>query len=208
MTMLETLPRPASDVDWGDGRWLNAPFASEVDGPDLVVRARHGSDFWRASAIGAGCHDGHALLQPFAPGDSIDVSFRLDFHHRLDQAGILVRDSPNHWVKAGVEICDGVAHVGAVVTRGASDWSMTSVPSWRDSLVTIRAIWTRESLVLCARSSQSGWRTLRVAPWDADAVEAGPFCAAPDRGDLSVRFTSWQFGSAEVRPHARLANRG
>jgi hypothetical protein len=131
----------------------------------------------------------------------------LDFNHRLDQAGVLIRRSESTWVKAGVEICDGAAHVGAVVTRGAFDWSMMPVPAWRNSLVTVRAMWTAGALVLCARSSQSAWRTLRVCPWDVGAAEAGPFCAAPDRDDLAVRFTAWRRDVAEVQPHARLANR-
>jgi regulation of enolase protein 1 (concanavalin A-like superfamily) len=127
----------------------------------------------------------------------------LDFNHRLDQAGVLIRRSESTWVKAGVEICDGAAHVGAVVTRGAFDWSMMPVPAWRNSLVTVRAMWTAGALVLCARSSQSAWRTLRVCPWDADTAEAGPFCAAPDRGDLAVRFIGWHRDVADVQPQAR-----
>ena len=57
----------------------------------------------------------------------------LDYDQQFDQAGVLVRASETAWVKAGVEISDGVAQVGAVVTHTTSDWSVAPVSSWSGS---------------------------------------------------------------------------
>ena len=99
-------------------------------GSGLVVTAVEASDFWRTTAYGFVHDDGHALLRPFPIGEAIEVSFVLDYDQQFDQAGVLVRASESTWVKAGVEISDGVAQVGAVVTHGVSDWSVAPVPHW------------------------------------------------------------------------------
>jgi len=41
-----------------------------------------------------------------------------------------------------------------------------------------------------------------VAPFPADAtVEAGPYCCAPTRAGLVVRFTRWATGPADAALH-------
>jgi hypothetical protein len=202
MTVVDTAPA-IQQSPWHGAMWLNCPEHVREAGGSLVVRAAEGSDFWRGPAPDSACDSGHALLRPFSPGECAEVSFRLDFTHRLDQAGLLVRTGPACWIKAGVEICEGVAHVGAVVTNGVSDWSMSPVPSWRASIVTVRASWTAEGVLIRARSSQSGWRTVRLAPWAGSCSWAGPFCASPDRGDLEVTFTSWRTDVAAHEPALR-----
>ena len=199
MTLVDA-PPANQQFPWDGATWLNPPERIREAGGGLTVRAAGGSDFWRGSAPESACDSGHALLRPFALGDCVEVSFRLDFAHRLDQAGLLVRCGPASWVKAGVEICEGVAHVGAVVTNDVSDWSMSPVPSWRASVVTVRASWTPDGILIRARSSQSGWRSVRLAPWTpsctAPSCTAGPYCASPDRADLDVTFTSWRVAPA------------
>ena len=60
----------------------------------------------------------------------MEVSFRLDFSAQFDQAGAFVRVDERTWTKAGVEVSDGEAQLGAVVTREFSDWSVGPVPEW------------------------------------------------------------------------------
>jgi regulation of enolase protein 1 (concanavalin A-like superfamily) len=179
---------------WSDGDWINEPNATTTAVDELVVSAQQGSDLWRSRGSGCLRDSGHALLHPFNRGDVMDVSFVLDFHHHFDQAGVVVRSSPTSWIKAGIEIHDGVAHVGAVVTSGLSDWSMTPVPAWRSSVVTVRIAWVDASVAVSARSSQAAWRPLRLAPWTAPHAGAGPYCASPERDGLRVRFVEWRRG--------------
>jgi regulation of enolase protein 1 (concanavalin A-like superfamily) len=107
-------------------------------------------------------------------------------------------------VKAGLEVSDGVLHLGAVVTNGVSDWSLAPVPEWAGQLVTIRASrgGAGDAVTLRARTATSGWRTLRVAPFTAGAASAGPHgvrarCAA----DLEVRFTRWALTPPDADLH-------
>jgi regulation of enolase protein 1 (concanavalin A-like superfamily) len=196
------IPGAATTVDWSSGAWLNPPPDVRVEGQDLIVHAAAGSDFWRTTAYGYVHDDGHALLHPFAVGTAVEVSLRADFDSQFDQAGILVRADAERWVKAGVELADGVLQLGAVVTHGMSDWSSGPVPSWAGGIVTIRVSRSDDALTVRARSETTDWGLVRVAPWAGGfRASAGPFCCAPTRAGLEVRFISWRVGAADDRLH-------
>ena len=101
---------------------------------------------------------------------------------QFDQAGVLVRADERHWVKAGVEVSDGAPQLGAVATRGVSDWSVAPVPDWAGCVVTVRA--SREGDALTVRARAAGpWQLVRVAPLDPSLTWlAGPYACAPTRG--------------------------
>lgn len=184
---------------WDSGSWLNPAIASR-DGDDLLVTATRGSDLWQTTYYGFQRDSGHALLAPFGPGQAVEVSFLLDYDTLYDQAGLLVRVDESTWVKAGVEISDGVPQLAAVVTDGVSDWSTSEVADWAGHVVTIRASWSRDALVLRARTD-GGWRMFRLLPFPAASATAGPYCCAPEREGLTVRFTDWRVTEADTALH-------
>ncbi|MEH0844279.1 DUF1349 domain-containing protein [Micromonospora sp. CPCC 205711] len=191
------------DVGWDAGDWLNEPVrvARSADG-GLLVEPGAESDFWRHTSYGFVHDDGPALLAPLPDGSAVEVSFRLDYTERFDQAGVLVRVDERNWVKAGVEVSDGQPQLGAVVTREVSDWSVAPVPEWAGREVTIRASRDGDALTVRARVDGEPWRLVRLAPLapGADAL-AGPFCCSPTRGGLTVRFTGWRRGPADEALH-------
>lgn len=192
-------------MDWAAGRWTREPVSSRLEGDDLVVRAAEGSDFWRTTHYGFVHDDGHGLLAEWPADAAVEVTFDASALTALyDQAGILLFVGDDQWVKAGLEVSDGVLHLGAVVTNGVSDWSMAPVPEWAGRSVTIRASRGGElgdAVTLRARTDTSGWRTLRVAPFPAAPASAGPMVCAPMRGDLEVRFTGWVLAPADADLH-------
>lgn len=192
-------------VDWAAGRWTREPVSSRLEGDDLVIGAAEGSDFWRTTHYGFVHDDGHGLLAEWPADAAVEVTFDASTLTGLyDQAGILLFVGDEQWVKAGLEVSDGVLHLGAVVTNGVSDWSMAPVPDWANQFVTIRASRSGElgdDITLRARAETSGWRTLRVAPFPAAAASAGPMVCAPMRGDLEVRFTAWALAPEDADLH-------
>ena len=192
-------------MEWSAGRWTREPVAARVEGDDLVVGAAEGSDYWRTTHYGFVHDDGHGLLAEWPTDAAFEVTFDASTLTALyDQAGILLFAGDDQWVKAGLEVSDGVLHLGAVVTNGVSDWSMAPVPEWAGQLVTIRASRggvAGDAVTLRARTEVSGWLTLRVAPFTAGAASAGPMVCAPMRGDLEVRFTRWSLTPADVDLH-------
>jgi regulation of enolase protein 1 (concanavalin A-like superfamily) len=192
-------------VDWESGSWTREPAASRVDDGDLVVTAVGGSDWWRTTHYGFVHDDGHGLVCEWPTDAAVEVTFDASTLTGLyDQAGLLLWAGAEQWIKTGLEVSDGVLHVGAVVTNGVSDWSLAPVPEWAGRLVTIRASRGGEAgdaVTLRARSDAGGWRTLRVAPFTAGAASVGPMICAPMRADLEVRFTEWAFTAPDADLH-------
>ena len=180
-------------IPWSAGTWRNAPKVAREEGPRLVVEATEGSDFWESTLYGFQHDSGHGLLAPWENDAAVEVSFSLrGFAELYDQAGLLLWHGPRHWIKAGVELNDGVLHVGAVVTNGLSDWSLAPVPDWVGATVTIRASYAKGAVILRASANGGAWRMLRVAPFPHDTgKQAGPFVCAPKRAGLNVTFIRW-----------------
>jgi regulation of enolase protein 1 (concanavalin A-like superfamily) len=201
----DTDDQPGPAAPWHAGRWTRDPVAVRADDEGLVVEAAEGSDFWRTTHYGFVHDDGHALLAPWPTDAAVEVSFDTStFTELYDQAGLMLQLDAENWVKAGVELSDGIPHLGAVVTNRMSDWSLAPVPEWSGQVVTIRASRSGvegDAITLRAREGEGEWRTIRVAPFDANAATAGPMICAPTRAGFEVRFTRWAFVPADVDLH-------
>lgn len=190
------------EVPWHEGDWSTPPEHTRLDDGQLLVTARERSDLWRVTSYGFVHDDGHGLLVDLPDGTAVEVSFVLDFSEQFDQAGILVRADPQHWVKAGAEYADGSPQVGAVVTRGVSDWSTAPFPQWTGRVITVRASRAGDALTVRARADDEPWQLVRLAPIDPSLTwRAGPYLAAPTRAGLMVRFTRFAAGPADNALH-------
>lgn len=130
------------------------------------------------------------------------MSFVADLTDLYDQAGVMLRADAGTWVKAGVEHSDGQPQLGAVVTRDLSDWSLQPVPGWAGQGVTIRISRGPDAITVRARRQDQPWQLVRLAPfaWPGP-VGAGPYCCAPSRPGLQVRFTGFSVGPADAALH-------
>lgn len=192
---------PKQHIDWSQGTWTNPPADSHTESGDLLVDAVEGSDAWRVTSYGFVHDSEHALLTPMSEQRAVEVVFHADFQAQFDQAGVFVRFGPEQWIKAGCEFSDGVLQLGAVVTNGMSDWSVAPV-DWLGRKVRIRVSWAGDALTVRAGLDGDELRLVRVAPIvPRGPVEAGPFCCAPTREGLRVRFTEWSAGPADASLH-------
>lgn len=191
-----------TQIRWSAGTWTVAPRWTREEDGELVVAPVGGSDAWVETAYGFTHDDAHALLSPLSDPGAVEVTFTLDPPlAQFDQAGLMLRRDATTWLKAGVEMSDGVPQLGAVVTLGRSDWSVRPVPGWVGRRVTVRASRAGESVTVRARVDDERFELLRVAPFPAGEVGAGPYCAAPTQEGLQVRFRTWRTGPADVALH-------
>ena len=188
-------------VAWSQGHWINPPLSSQSEGEIFTVETLHESDFWRHTSYGFVHDSGHALLTEFPDKSAMEVSFILDYTGQFDQAGIIVYSDSEHWIKAGVESADGSPQVGAVVTAINSDWSLAPVPEWMGKEVTVRASRDGDALTIRVRCGEDD-RLVRLAPIDASrSWSAGPHCASPVSKSLTITFTKWEAGDADLVLH-------
>lgn len=181
------------EIAWSAGRWTHPPVDAEERGGDLLVTAAEGSDAWRTTSYGF-IHDSeHALVAGFEQDSAVEVEFTAAFSAQFDQAGVFVRVSEAHWVKAGVEFADGRLQLGAVVTDGVSDWSLAPVPDWLGRRVRIRVSRAGDALTIRAAVDGGEPQLVRVVPFAPGlTAEAGPFTCAPTRAGLTVTFHDWR----------------
>lgn len=190
------------DVPWSAGTWTTPPADAVVRGTDLHVTAVAGSDAWLRTAYGFTHDDAHALVAPFPDEGAVEVDVTIAFDGQFDQAGIMLRADAETWVKAGVELAEGVPQLGAVVTLGRSDWSVGPVSEWAGRRVTIRLSRAGDAVTVRARAGDEPFRLVRVAPFPAGlAASAGPYCCAPTRAGLTVAFHAWRTGPADATLH-------
>ena len=68
--------------------------------------------------------------------------------------------------------------------------------------VTVRASWIDDAVLVRARTSDTSWRTVRLAPFAATGPAlVRPYCASPERAGLRVRFTRFAIGAADTQLH-------
>lgn len=190
-------------LDPNDGTWLNPPVEWGVTDGTVTATAAAGSDLWRDTYYGFRPDTGHALLFDLPHGSAVELTVTAHLAEQFDQAGVLVRRDATTWVKAGVELADGVVGIGAVVTRDVSDWSSWPIPaSSARRPIRMRVSWVRDALVVRARLDGEPWRLLRVAPWaEGTTVQAGPYLCAPSREGFSASFGALTTGPGDAALH-------
>ncbi|WP_244496566.1 DUF1349 domain-containing protein [Aureimonas ureilytica] len=178
------------------GIWLNEPPAHALEHGVLDLTTGPSTDFWRETHYGFTRDSGHHLGLDTSDGFTAQVRVRARFESLYDQAGLMVRLDTERWVKFGVEVSDGQAMAGSVVTDGRSDWA--TGPFEGDA----SDVWLRVSLkagVLRLQISPDGkrWPLLRLCPFPrAERYSIGPMACTPERGGLRVRFSHWS-----LQPH-------
>jgi len=174
-----------------DGVWLNEPERWTARGDSLEIVTDKATDFWQKTHYGFCRDSGHFLGFRTAEAFTAELRVQCDFQELYDQAGIMVRVDPEHWVKAGIEFSDGRAMLSSVLTNGQSDWA--TAPYGQDAV----DFWMRVTVadgVLRLQASADGkvWPLVRLAPFiKAQSFWVGPMACTPERDGLPVKFTGF-----------------
>ena len=175
-------------------RWHNEPRQWSLDEQTLTVRSDEKTDFWRDTYYGFTRDSGHFFGRTWEGDFTASLRVQGRYEELYDQAGIMVRIDEKNWIKAGIELSDGAACIGSVLTVDRSDWSTApyaSDPS--DFYLRI----TVQNGVLRLQSSTDGvrWPLLRLCPFPkALAYHVGPMICTPERSGLQVTFSNFEIG--------------
>ncbi|MDB5661049.1 MAG: Regulation of enolase protein [Cypionkella sp.] len=159
------------------------------------MKTDKGSDFWLNTYYGFTRDSGHFFGARREGDFTASLCIKGDYTDLYDQAGLMVRVDETAWVKAGIELSDGEACLGSVLTVGQSDWA-TSVHHGPASILHLRI--TVEKGVLRIQWSQDGmrWPLLRLCRFPkASTYLVGPVACSPEREGLKVQFSEFQLGA-------------
>lgn len=182
------------------GRWVNEPSRWSVDEDGLQVTTDASTDFWRVTSYGFVRHSGHFYAQEVAQGFTAALRIRARYEQLYDQAGLMVLVDEANWAKAGIEMSDGQAQLGSVLTRELSDWATAAFQGdasdiWMRMTVeagVLRIQWSRDGLL---------WPLIRLAPLPAaDRYLVGPMCCTPERAGLEVLFSDFSISPPNRKP--------
>jgi regulation of enolase protein 1 (concanavalin A-like superfamily) len=181
--------------DFAGMTWLNPPPHHVFGDGVLHVRTGKETDFWRETFYGFRRDNGHLLHRPVAGDFSAEVTVKGDYKVLYDQAGLMLRQSETHWIKAGIEYTDGLAYFSVVVTNGNSDWSLVAVPSGPDG-VRIRLTRHAEAIRIQYLDAAEGhWKPVRLAYFPPSAsVDVGVMCCSPQREGFEATFSGFLVG--------------
>lgn len=175
-----------------------AQWTLAADAPGLVLRPDSATDFWQRTHYGFQGDNGHALLAMVNGDFRVETHVRFRGLHQYDQAGLLVRFSPDCWLKASVEFePDAPNRLGAVVTRhGYSDWSTQDIAPEHTNFA-FRLTRTGADFLVEASVSGAPFTQIRLAHLDAahagldgsfPPVSVGLYACSPKAAGFEAHF--------------------
>ena len=167
-------------------RWHCEPKKWSFDAPENALRIEPdaATDFWQKTHYGFEADNDHFLYADVAGDFVMTARVRSRPVHQYDQAGLMVRLSPECWLKTSIEYePEEPNRLGVVVTNhGYSDWSTQSVPSGpSDVWLRVR----REGDDYIVESSWDGqrWEQIRMShladEMGGATIAAGVYACSP-----------------------------
>lgn len=174
-------------------KWFCPPANWFLENGCLVFRPDAKTDFWQKTHYGFQNDNGHFLYTELAGDFTLTTKVQLFPVHQYDQAGLMVRISPDFWLKTSIEFePEKPNRLGAVVTRqGFSDWSTQDVPkSFRELQYRIQR--TGDDYIVTYRQSEQGnWSQIRMAHLENAQqipVRCGLYACSPIEAGFEARF--------------------
>jgi len=161
-------------------KWMNEPESWKKSGESLLVRSRAKTDFWRKTFYGYVTDNGHFFHAPVSGDFVFQARIKGEYAALYDQAGLMVRQNAENWMKCGTEFFDGQRHASVVFTRDFSDWS-TMPDLSKTEPIWWRAVRKKDSIeTLCSLDGKKFTSVRQGYFVPGVEVNAGVMCAAPD----------------------------
>ena len=198
-------------------------FTLSESGDKLSIKPPAFKDFWCRTFYEPLLikHDASALL--CAIPNEVEVTVKVDFEYKpvlqFDQAGLLLYLDNDHWLKCGIEFCDGTPKLSVVCCNYYSDWS---TQPWNSFGVRLRIhkVHQSESIVVeAAPIGTTDYKFIRIAHISSNSNRSsnipsvpntaavpwriGPYAACPTKQQGCIaHFTQFSIGPREASVHS------
>ena len=171
-----------------DMQWLNEPPTWGLDGDRLVAAPGAETDFWRETFYGFVHDNGHLYYRDVAGDFTAEVTLVGRYENTYDQSGLMLRVDERHWVKAGLELADGVVLMSTVLTREHSDWSVLALADYAGTL-SVRLTRHGDAIRVEFRVPGGNWQLQRLGYLPLpETCLVGLMCCSPVRAGFEARF--------------------
>ena len=128
----------------------------------------------------------------------VRVKVKASYDNPDDQAGIMVREDDENWMKCGIQMVEGVPHMCTTVTHDWSDWSMHPLPHLPE-FMWVHAKKIGDGIEVYISEDSFDWYQIRQADITDDAIlQVGLYCASPSNSDgIEVTFEDFMIKDEE-----------
>ena len=85
--------------------WFCEPSEWKIENSSLVVATDAETDYWQRTHYGFQVDNGHFLYMEVDRDFILETEVQYHFANQYDQAGLMVRNSTDSWVKTAIEYC-------------------------------------------------------------------------------------------------------
>lgn len=200
-------------------RWLNEPPDWHDDGSKLTLLTGAHTDFWRRTledklsdedfaAIGLApgpyvVNNGHLYYDEVDGDFTVSVEVSAEFADQYDQAGLMVRQDDENWIKYGLEVVQGTwadryeyrgsAHLlgCSFTSHGWSEWSVLPQFPENPSEVWLRIIREGHSFFIDFSLDGKDFTLFKLCSFpDAGMLQVGRYATAPTGNGFRATFTN------------------
>ena len=173
-------------------QWFNEPEKWTVENQALSMFVTPKSDYWRISHYGFTVDDAPFYYALYGGEFEVKVKITGDYKNRFDQAGLMLRNYEQNYIKAGIEFVDGVYNLSTVVTHKTSDWSVIALEK-PVPFIWIKAVRRLDAVEVFYSFDDKTYTMMRNA-WmqDNTPMMVGVMGACPDGDGFNVKFENFK----------------
>jgi regulation of enolase protein 1 (concanavalin A-like superfamily) len=178
--------------------WFCPPYQWSVDNGLLILFPDAKTDFWQRTHYGFQNDNGHFFYIETHDNFLLTTKVRFYPQHQYDQAGLMVRISPDFWLKTSIEYEPDVPNrLGAVVTRhGYSDWSTQDISKQVQEYQLRIQREGQDFTVEYRPSNDAHWSQIRMAHLEnltGAVVQCGLYACSPIDAGFKAEFEFLNF---------------
>lgn len=173
--------------------WYHEPPSWGFNSEGLFMEPAARTDFWQRTHYGFSTDNGHFLSTQLAGNFVVSATVRSMPRHQYDQAGLMIRQNSECWIKTSAEF-EPESHdrLGVVVTQhGYSDWSTQDLTT-ESHEISFRIARNGSEFIISARLPNADWtqlRMMRLACDPAGALAVGLYACSPKGTGFLCVFT-------------------
>jgi len=175
---------PEQDRERKEGmHWHCEPEEWAQHRTTVQMRVPPGTDFWRMTSTDE-CCDNAPFYYLEVEGDfEVRCKVKANYENPDDQAGIMIREDEENWVKCGIQMVGDVPHMCATVTHDYSDLSLHPLPHLPEYMW-VHAKKIGDGLEVYISEDSFDWMQIRQGDiTDGAILQIGLYAASPESED-------------------------
>lgn len=172
--------------------WFNEPESYKISKGTLEMDVPAQTDFWRIAHYGFTVDDGPFLYATEGGEFEAKIKVSGDYRERFDQAGMMIRQDHENYVKFGIEFVDGKFNISTVVTHHTSDWSVIRLDN-PIPYIWLKAVRRLDAIEIFYSFDDKEYTMMRTL-WMQDncPLMVGPVAACPDGQGFKAKFSDFK----------------